>query len=162
MNFLLVVMLAGLWFWLLSPGVLRDRRPRSPIASVDSFEHFMDTLGPLTDPRANTVDLKAGALAAYHQRSRRSAALRRRQMLFRSLLGAVVTTLVIALFTGGWTWWLPAVAATLLLGYILLLIRIRSQAELHRRVRRLPDREDAPPEQGRTQAEPHRRRALEG
>lgn len=167
MNFLLVVMLAGLWFWLLSPGVLRDRRPRSPIASVDSFERFMDTLGPLTDPQVNTVDLGAPEIAALQRRNRHSAVLRRRRVMFRSLAGLVVTTLVVAVVFGGWTWWLPAGAGTLLLSYTILLIRIRRQSELRHRVRHLPDRDEeagsVPAHERASRAPRHRNRhAIEG
>lgn len=162
MNFLLVVMLAGLWFWLLSPGVLRDRRSRSPIASVDSFERFMDTLGPLTDPQASTVDLQAPEFAAFRRRRSRSAVLRRRRIVFRNLLGTLVTTVVAALFFAGWVWWLAGGAATLLVAYTLLLIRLRWKSELRHRVRHLPERDEESGDQERRTRAQQRQRAIEG
>ncbi|MPZ88045.1 MAG: hypothetical protein GEU81_08210 [Nitriliruptorales bacterium] len=162
MNFLLVVMLAGLWFWLLLPGVLRDRRPRSPIASVDAFERFMDTLGPLTDPQANTVDLEGPEFAAFRRRSGRFAVLRRRRRVFRGLIGAVVTTFAVASVFGEWAWWLAGTGATLLVLYTLLLIRMRRRSELQDRVRRLPERDEEYGDQVRQVRERQSRPAVEG
>jgi hypothetical protein len=148
MNFLLVAMLAGLWIWLLSPGVLRDRRPRSPLASVDSFERYMDTLAPLSDPSA------PGPVHGPARRPPRPMSpQRRRQLVLSRLLAALAVTLPIALLFGGWTWALPAVAATLVAAYVIGLAVFARRARLHARVRPLP----APERQAPTTAEADRR-----
>lgn len=138
MNVLLVVMLAGLWIWLLSPGVLWDRKPRSPIASVDSFERFMQHLEPLAKLPSFGPD---GAVRA--QPARRSAA-RRRRLIVTRLSAALVAALVIALTFGGWTRWLPAAAALLLGSYLAALAETRRRADLRAPVHRLPTADPAP------------------
>lgn len=128
MNFLLVAMLAGLWIWLLSPGVLRDRRPRSPLASVDHFERYMDTLAPLSDP---------GAPPPYARAVPRSAQ-RRRALVLSRLLAALAASLPIALLFGGLTWALPAIAGVLVVAYLAALAVYAHRVRLDARVRPLP------------------------
>ncbi len=135
MNVLLVVMLAGLWIWLLSPGVLRDRRPRSPIASIDSFERYMDILAPLSTLPAPGPNGAVRAAA-----SPRSPAQRRRFVVTR-LAVILAVALGVALIFGGWTWWLPLIPASLLGIYLAALAEFHRRTEMRARVRRLPSRD---------------------
>ena len=128
MNFLLVAMLAGLWIWLLSPGVLRDRRSRSPLASVDHFERYMDTLAPLSDP----------SVPPPYARAVPRSAQRRRALVLSRLLAALALALPIALAFGGWTWVLPAVAGALVVAYVAALAVYAHRVRLAARVRPLP------------------------
>jgi hypothetical protein len=132
MNVLLVAMLAGLWLLLLSPGVLRDRRPRSPIASIDSFERLMDTLGPLSAMPAPPPG------APVRLRLRRRSAAERRRLVVSRLSAALAMGLLTATLIGGWTWTLPVVAGTLLTAYLVAWAVVRRQAKLRARVRHLP------------------------
>lgn len=132
MNLLLVGLLAALWLWLLSPGVLRDRKPRSPIASVDSFERYMDTLAPLSTLPA------PGPEAAVQPRPPRPSAARRRRLIATRLAALLVAALAVASQVGGWTWALPATLATLLTAYLCALAVVRRRTDLRARIRHLP------------------------
>jgi hypothetical protein len=135
-NVLLVAMLAGLWIWLLSPGVLRDRRPRSPIASIDSFERYMDILAPLSSLPA------PGPEGAVQAASRRRSPARRRRFIVTRLGALLAMTLAAALTFGGWTRWLPLAPAILLAVYLVALAEFHRRTELRARVRRLPSRDN--------------------
>lgn len=135
MNVLLVAMLAGLWIWLLSPGVLRDRRPRSPIASIDSFERYMDILAPLPSLPA------PGPQGVVHVTRRGRTPAQRRRIIVSTLAAALTIALLVALIFGGRAWWLPASSATLLAAYVGALAEFQRRAELRARVRRLPTHE---------------------
>jgi lysylphosphatidylglycerol synthetase-like protein (DUF2156 family) len=138
MNLLLVAMLAGLWIWLLSPGVLRDRRPRSPLASVDSFERLMDTLAPLSQEEGTPRPE-----GAPHRIPPARLAAQRREQLFRRLVVVTLVTLVVAALFRGWMWVLPGVAGTLLAAYVIALLQFKRRAQLRARVRRLDERRGA-------------------
>jgi hypothetical protein len=142
MNLLLVLMLGGLWAAILLTGVLGDRRPRSPIASVDDFERLMDTLAPLQQMPAPDDE---GVIPIWHpptapRPSPRAAALRRRQQIFRALAAAVPGTFALALLFGTWAWLLPAVSTTALVTYCTLLVHLRRRADHRARVVRPLDR----------------------
>jgi hypothetical protein len=137
-NVLLVAMLAGLWIWLLSPGVLRDRRPRSPIASIDSFERYMDILAPLSSLPA------PGPEGAVQPAPPRRSAARRRRFIVTRLAALLAMTLAAAQMFGVWTRWLPVIPALLLAAYLAALAEFHRRAELHARVRRLPRRGEVP------------------
>jgi hypothetical protein len=145
MNLLLIAMLGGLWAAILLTGVLGDRRPRSPLASVDSFERLMDTLAPLqqmppADPQGTTTARRPPAPPPVPARR---LALRRRKQVFRTLVAAVPGTAAIGLLFGGWAWLLPLLALLALLAYCALLVRLRHQSDLRARVRVLLQRADA-------------------
>jgi hypothetical protein len=136
MNVLLVVMLVGLWVWLLSPGVLRERRPRSVIPSIDSFERYMDTLAPLSEQPLpsdrpgvrRSIQVPPHVLAA-----------QRRQRLFSRLAIAVPPALLVGVLFGGWAWIVPLVVIILFVAYTTALVVHRRRRELQARVARLPE-----------------------
>ncbi len=142
MNLLLVAMLGGLWAAILLTGVL-GRRPRSPIASVDSFERLMDTLAPLqqmTTPD-DADDGPAWRPPQPPAPPPRVVALHRRQQVFRALAAAVPGALAVALLFRGPAWWLPVLAVAALLTYSALLVRLRRRtAERRQVVRPLAER----------------------
>jgi len=143
MNLLLVAMLGGLWAAILLTGVL-GRRPRSPIASVDSFERLMDTLAPLQQ-MTTPDDADDGPAWRPPQPPAPPAhvvALRRRQQVFRALAAAVPGTFALALLFGGVAWWLPVLAVAALLTYSALLVRLRRRTRRRQQVVRLSEHRD--------------------
>jgi hypothetical protein len=153
MNLLLVGMLAALWLWLLSPGVLRDRKPKSPIASIDSFERYMDKLAPLPTLPA------PGPEATVQPRPPRPSAARRRRLIITRLSALCVATLAVATQAGGWTWALPATAATLLTAYLLALALVRRRAEVSARLRHLPSTPTSAPTDAEADPDRHAQQA---
>jgi uncharacterized membrane protein YphA (DoxX/SURF4 family) len=145
MNVLLVAMLVGLWIWLLSPGVLRDRRPRSPIASIDSFERYMDILAPLSSLPTS------GADGTVQPPPSRGLPAQRRRFFVTWLTVILTVTLAVSLTVGGWTRWLPLVPAVLLGAYLAALAEFHRRAELRARVSRLPGPELAAADRDETE-----------
>jgi len=142
MNLLLVAMLGGLWAAILLTGV-PGRRPRSPLASVDSFERYMDTLAPLQQMPSPDDEDAAWRPSPPSPPSPppRAVVLRRRRQVVRALLAAVPGGLALALLFGSWAWVLPVLAVTALAVYCALLVHIRQRAERRTQViRSLQDR----------------------
>ncbi|CAN5311735.1 hypothetical protein BH20ACT8_BH20ACT8_19160 [soil metagenome] len=163
MSLAVVVLLAVLWAWMLLPGALRERRERSPFASISRFERSMGILAdrsrrPVPGIRPGPPGRRILVLTDPHSlvgASSRARIVRRRQVALLRLcaLGGATGALAVAL--RGWAIW-PAVASVAILaGYAAELARLRAnQREARRKTRRLPVR---PPARApaRDQAERH-------
>lgn len=163
MGSLVVLLLLGLWASILLPGLVRARREATPISSVSTFERCMSMLAPtagrLTAGRVSRVRgaaphpgrhvLVLRDAAAVATGRRRQRVLRRRRALLLRLLAATVATAAAAVVVGGWAWSVFAVVAASLVTYVGLLVQLRErEAEVRRKVRRLPSgarRRPAPP-----------------
>lgn len=139
MSLLVVILLVVLWAAVLVPGALRGRASSSPMSSIDSFERSMVMLAhraQARSPSGRTVLMPPAPRSS----ARARAAQRRRAVLAR-LGGAVGVSAPLGMFAGGAAWLLFAGSLAALVGYVIVLFQVQArQAELRRKVRRIPDR----------------------
>jgi hypothetical protein len=143
MNVALLVLLLVLWALILGPGALRGVQGRSPTASVDAFERSMGILASDRSAFARTpgrhVMVVHDPRAVVAPRSSRRRTLERRRLILQWLAAAVVATAILGVAAGGVALAAFWVSAAALVGYVGLLLHLRSRAEHTRRtVRRLP------------------------
>lgn len=149
MNLVVVVLLGVLWASILVPGVLRDRRRRSPSNSIDAFERSMGILANDLHARtpghgSQTVATGRHVLvvadpARLARRPARLRTLRRRRQMLQGLALVTVLAALAAVVAGEWTVWLFAATGTALVAYVAVLARIRArEADARRTVRPLP------------------------
>lgn len=133
MNGALVFLLALLWALVILPGALRSRRS-SPTSSVGTFERAMDVLARRESNgyggEGRVVYVPNDAVRISGDRAIRQQEIRaRRRRTFMRLLVLTATSMVVAVVGGG-QWWLMFLSTgALLTGYVVLLLRWKSQAE---------------------------------
>lgn len=147
MNLLVVVVLAGLWALILLPGLLREHRSRSPLATIDRFERSMGILAKrqrgagMSGTRRRSPGRQVLIIDPHRLTgaSNRARVLRRRRQTVLRLAAAAAVAGLLALALGGLFLWLFTAAATGLLGYLAMLARIRAnEAEARRKTHHLP------------------------
>ncbi|MDP8961081.1 MAG: hypothetical protein M3N32_05630 [Actinomycetota bacterium] len=133
MNGALVFLLALLWALVILPGALRSRRT-SPASSVGTFERAMGVLAR-GEPNGYGGDgryvyVPNDAVRISGDRAIRQQEIRaRRRRTFMRLLVLTATSMLVAVVGGGQWWLMFATAGALLAGYVVLLLRWKSQAE---------------------------------
>jgi hypothetical protein len=156
MSQVVVVLLGLLWASILIPGVLRDRRQRSPQNSIDAFERSMGILA--NDLRLRAPGTSPGAAAGrsvlvvddtdrFAGRPARLRTLRRRRQVLQALVTLTLLSALAVTVAGPVA--LPALAAsgTGAATYLLVLLRVRArEGDARRTLRHLPPREERPRE----------------
>lgn len=138
MSLVVVLLLIGLWAWVLLPGLLRGRRASSPLDTVDQFERSMDTLAQASpEAPGRHVLVRDDAAPVVMGVARTAAALRRRSLLARGGFAVAIAAITGVLF-GGW-WWIVLGAVSLPYAiYVVLAVRLeRRLAERQRTIRDL-------------------------
>lgn len=150
MNLLVIVLLGLLWASILIPGVLRDRRKRSPHTSIDAFERSMGILAndlrrhvPGSAPTPGRHVLVVDDPDRFARRPSRLRALRRRRQVLQALVISTLLSVVAAAVAGIPGLVALAVTGTALPAYVALLLRVRvREGDARRTLRSLPAREE--------------------
>lgn len=139
MSPLVIVLLAGLWGWILLPGIVQARRESSPASTVNSFERSMGILAPvryLPNQRAPVRRAPASPAARAHQR-----AIRRRRAILTWLSAATAVSGLAGVLIDGAAWTLFAIAGLALACYLSLLLQVSARRlETASKLHRLPER----------------------
>ncbi|HSL56221.1 MAG TPA: hypothetical protein VK866_00100 [Acidimicrobiales bacterium] len=145
---IVVLVLSGLWAVVLVPPAWRSlsRLTRSG-DSIGTFSRKMSLLGGRS---GSTLDLTGADLATRAPARRpaaapRASARKRRRDVLVGLLAANGFTILLAVVAGGVFWMLWLVSATLLGGYVTLLVQLRKAAvEREMKVAFFPQQAPAP------------------
>jgi len=166
-----LLILAALWAALLVPPYLRNRAENRPADSIGDFRHQLRVLqrtGPSSVAPANRLFGPAPSVPPYAPYAagfrpaglgrpmssaamRRRAQQRRRRDIFLSLMALTSLSGVCGFVPGlSAVWYLTGVMAVALVGYVLLLVRMRNlAAEREMKLRFLPQ-----PDRGEREAAP--------
>ena len=166
MSLVVLALLVGLWSAILLPGAIRARRAAKPRNSVEAFRKTMERLSTRTNlPEAEILAPSGGDDRARPAVSPRVRAMRRRQIVSAVLCGVGVVAATAGVTVAPALLWLLAADAIAAVGYVCLLIWVRSRAEeAGRKVLPLPARppSDSPPPPAGTGAVALPRAAGEG
>jgi hypothetical protein len=138
---MVVLILAGLWAFVLVPPWLRNRSEGRPADSISSFRHQLSVL-----QRSNPTHPHAfhGRPVMPFAMTRAAARRRRRDVLF-VLAAAAVITLALGALLGGVVLYVNFVIDAMLVAYVVLLARAQRLAiERDMKVRYLPQRAGSP------------------
>jgi hypothetical protein len=161
-----LLILAALWAALLVPPYLRNRAENRPADSIGDFRHQLRVLqrtGPSSVAPANRLWGPTPAVPPYAPYAaglrpsglnarplspsalRRRAVQRRRRDIFLSLLALTSLSAVVGFVPGlSAVWYLTGIMGIALVGYLLLLVRMRNvAAEREMKLRFLPRPEHA-------------------